>query len=531
MIQRVFTLVLFVHVSLLAQNLTIEFFDDKPKSLTKDFYISQFLDQGITKKEAEKLLPQVKNLNPKLFRKFAKYINDFKRKTYCQKLQGKAFLGTNEDCVKQGLSLYKATKLSPTLLEKIALQIERQNPKLATQYIAISTKKFDNLIKLPPALLLNTFNSVGGKFRKKHYDYTLSKSLIPKLVKEKAFNVTIEKIVRGEFPSLQQSLVDINASALNAESNFLLALNAIRYKKPSLALNYLTVSEEKAKFTFEKDKALFWQYLINKDKSILNTLKNSHEINIYSLRAYELLEEFPTNITRTITPKTNNTLINIQDPFAWINLKNKVKSMHFKDYEEKKNWVMQYNTPEMEPHISRLLYRFKNNMHYYLTPYAEHLKSSAIERQILIYALARQESHFIPTEVSYSYALGMMQFMPFVAKDIAKKQKIENFQYEDMFKPKVAYKFANIHLDFLEKSVTHPLFIAYAYNAGIGFTKREILSKEYFQKGAYEPFWSLEMVPNAQARKYGKRVLANYAIYAKFLGLNITLNNLLRTIK
>ncbi len=531
MIQRVFTFVLFVHVSLFAQNLTIEFFDDKPKSLTKDFYISQFLDQGISKKEAEKILPQVKNLNPKLFRKFAKHIDDFKRKAYCQHLKGKAFLGVNEDCVKQGLSLYKATKLAPTLLEKIALQINRQNPKLATQYIAVSTKKFDNLIKLPPELLLNTFNNVGGAFRKKHYDHTLPKDLIPLLVQEKAFDATIQKIVRGEFPSLQHSLVDINATLLNAESNFLLALNALRYEKPTLALKYLNRSEKKAKFTFEKDKALFWKYLISEDKSILSTLKNSHEINIYSLRAYELLDEFPTNITSTITPKTDKSLIDITDPFAWINLKSKVKAMEFKDYEEKKKWVMQYNTPDMEPHISRLLYRFKNNMHFYLTPYSAHLKNAAIERQILIYALARQESHFIPSEVSYSYALGMMQFMPFVAKDIAKKHKVANFQYEDMFKPKVAYKFANIHLDFLERSVRHPLFIAYAYNAGIGFTKRQILSKEYFKGGKYEPFWSLEMVPNSQARKYGKRVLANYTIYAKILGLDITLNNLLQTIK
>ncbi len=531
MIQRVTLLLLFVSLSLSAQHLTLDFFKDKPKSLTKDFYISQFLDQGITKTEAQILLPQVKNLNPKLFKKFAKHIDDFKRKAYCQRLKGKAFLGKNEDCVKVGLSLYKATKLTPSLLEKIALQINRQNPPLAAKYLAISTKKFDNLIKLPPALLINTFNNVGGAFRKNNYNHPLSKSLISQLVKEKSFNIMIEKVVRGEFKALQKSLVDINATTLNAESNFLLALNALRFGQGSLAIHYLNISEAKAAFTFEKDKALFWKYLLTKDTSILNQLKNSHEINLYSLYAYEALGEFPTNITQHITPKTDKSLIDITDPFAWINLKAKVKAMKFASYEEKKNWLMHYNTPEMEPHISRLLYRFKNNQHFYLTPYAQYLEDVPIERKILIYALARQESHFIPTEVSYSYALGMMQFMPFVAKNIAKKEGLKDFQYEDMFQPRIAYNFANIHLDFLEKSVRHPLFIAYAYNAGIGFTKRNILSKNYFKKGAYEPFWSLEMVPNAQARKYGKRVLANYAIYAKLLGLNLSLNNLLQTIK
>jgi soluble lytic murein transglycosylase len=519
-------------LSLSASTLSLEFFQDKPKSLTKDFYISQFLDQGVSDKEAEILLPQVKNLNPKLFKKFAKHIDAFKRKAYCQNLKGTAFLGKSHTCVKMGLSLYKATKLSSSLLKKIALQIAYTDPSLTAQYLAISTKKFDNLIKLPPKLLLETFNNVGGKFRKAYFDHPFPATLIPLLTKEKAFNTTIKKVIRGDFPQLQQTLIDVNSSRLNAESNFLLALNAIRYKREDKALQYLQISQKKAAFTFEKDKALFWQYLLTEDKNLLNRLITSHEINLYSLYAYELLGKFPTNIITKIEPKKRGkSIFDITDPFAWIKFKNSVKAMQFKDYDEKKAWLMQYNTPELEPHLSRLLYRFKNNEHFYLTPYSQYLQNIPLERKILILALARQESFFIPTEVSYSYALGMMQFMPFVAKDIAKKEGIQNFQYEDMFQPKIAYQFANIHLDFLEKSIKHPLFIAYAYNAGLGFTKRNILSKNYFKEAKYEPFWSLEMVPNAQARKYGKRVLANYAIYAKILGFPLTLTNLLETIK
>ncbi len=531
MIQRVTLVLLFVSLSLFAQNLTLDFFKDKPKSLAKDFYISQYLDKPITQEEAKQLLPQVKNLNAKLRKKFANYIDDFKRQAYCQKLSPLQLLGRDADCVGYALSLYKATKVPPQLLEKIALQIHRQRPKLATQYLAIKTKKFTNLQKLPPKLLIKTFSNVGREFRKKYYDFPLSNSLLTALSQEPSFAIMIEKIVRGEFPNLQKSLVAVDASSLDAQSNFLLALNALRFGQDSRALDYLKRAESKATFSFEQDKARFWRYLITQDNSLLTTLKNSHEINIYSLYAYEKLNEFPKNITYTIQPKTDKTLLNISDPFAWIRLKKRVKSMVFKDYQEKKRWVMQYNAPDMEPYISRLLYRFKNNQHFYLTPYSQYLKNSSLERKILIYALARQESHFIPTEVSYSYALGMMQFMPFVAKDIAKKEGLKDFEYEDMFKPQVAYHFANIHLDFLEKSLHHPLFIAYAYNAGIGFTKRNILAKNYFKKGPYEPFWSLEMVPNSQARKYGKRVLSNYAIYAKYLGLNLSLTNLLQILK
>ncbi len=531
MIQRVTLLLLFVSLTISAQELSLDFFKDKPKSLAKDFYISQFLDQDISKEEAQALLPQVKNLNAKLFKKFSKYIDKFKRKAYCQQLKATQLEGRDADCIAYALSLYKATKLPAENLEKIALALQRQRPTLATQYFAISTKKFSNLEKLPAKLLIKTFTQVGTAFRKKYYDFPLSQTTLHKLEKEKTFSIMIEKIVRGTFPNLQKSILDINASQLDAESNFLLALNALRFQKKKLAIDYLKRAAQKAPFSFEKDKAIFWQYLLTRDQTLLSTLIESHEINIYSLYAYEELGKFPQNITYAITPKTSKQLIDISDPFAWIKLKEKVKAMPFKNYEAKRAWVMQYNTAAMEPYISRLLYRFKNNQHFYLTPYAQYLSNLPIERKILIYALARQESHFIPTEVSYSYALGMMQFMPYVAKDIAKKANIKHFSYEDMFKPQIAYKFANIHLDFLEKSLHHPLFIAYAYNAGIGFTKRNILSKGYFKKGFYEPFWSMEMIPNAQARKYGKRVLSNYAIYAKRLGLHLTLKNLLQTLK
>jgi soluble lytic murein transglycosylase len=524
-------MILAVSVMSQAKVLTLDFFNDKPKSLTKDFYISQFLDQGCSDAQATKLLPQVKNLNAKLFKKFAPHIDDMKRKAYCQNLKSREFIGKSEKCIQIGLSLYKATKLPSSLLETITTQIV-QNPSLAAKYLAISSKKFDNLIKLPPKLLLETFNNVGSAFRETYYDHPLPKNLIPLLIQEKGFNTMIEKVIRGNFPKLQKSFVHLDSLSLSAESNFLLALNAIRYGQLQQAVTYLNHSEAKATFTFEKDKALFWNYLLTHDKTILSLLTQSKEINIYSLYAFETLGKFPTNIRSQIEPKvTGSPLINITDPFAWIALKKRVKAMHFSNYEAKKQWLMQYNTPQMEPHISRLLYRYKNNLHDYLMPYTEYLKESPLKRKILIFSLARQESHFIPTEVSYSYALGMMQFMPFVAKDIAKKHKIKNFQYEDMFKPEVAYRFANIQIDFLERSVRHPLYIAYAYNAGIGFTKREIRAKGYFKKGAYEPFWSLEMVPNAQARKYGKRVLANYTIYAKLLGEDITLHALLKTIK
>ncbi len=241
--------------------------------------------------------------------------------------------------------------------------------------------------------------------------------------------------------------------------------------------------------------------------------------------------KFQKNTLYSIDPKSDKTPFDIKEPFAWLKFKEMLQRKKFHSKEERRRYILSYNTPWSEPHIARLLYNYHDNIRYYLTPYLWYLNDTPIQRKIMIYSLARQESQFIPTEVSSSYALGMMQFMPFVAKDIAKREGIKDFQLESLFDPKIAFKFANIHLNYLEKKIHHPLFIAYAYNGGLGFLQRKILQKNYFKGGAYDPFYSMEMIPNAQARKYGKRVLANYVIYSKLFGQSVTLNSLLENLK
>ena len=160
-------------------------------------------------------------------------------------------------------------------------------------------------------------------------------------------------------------------------------------------------------------------------------------------------------------------------------------------------------------------------------PESLELEDTNVTRKSMIYALGRQESLFIPSLISTSYALGMMQFMPFLANTIGKKElKIENFDQDDMFKQDVAFKFANYHLDYLEKFLFHPLFIAYAYNGGIGFTKKLITRDDMFKEGIYEPFLSMELVPVTETRNYGKKVLANYVVYSALMGSNIKISQL-----
>ena len=102
------------------------------------------------------------------------------------------------------------------------------------------------------------------------------------------------------------------------------------------------------------------------------------------------------------------------------------------------------------------------------------------EQKALFYALARQESRFIPASVSRSYALGAMQMMPFLIRSM-KGDVFNQFDYNENVILSVK------HQKWLFSKLNDPLMVAYAYNGGIGFVNRKVLPK-FKYTGKYEPF-------------------------------------------
>ena len=47
---------------------------------------------------------------------------------------------------------------------------------------------------------------------------------------------------------------------------------------------------------------------------------------------------------------------------------------------------------------------------------------------------------------------------------------------------------------------------------------------------AFSPFLSMEMMASSESREYGKKVLANYVMYKKILGEEISIVNLFDTL-
>lgn len=302
-------------------------------------------------------------------------------------------------------------------------------------------------------------------------------------------------------------------------------LKLLRKGDPQKAAAYFDAARKNYIKRYEKDKTLFWLYLATKKPLYLDMLRKSHHPNIYTMMAADTVKgRYPQTLTfRIRKEKTDG--FDITDPIKWAKVKAKI--FHTEDLDALAD---DYRSQECLGIYTYIKAKACNHTKaYFPMPYRDIMKKLPKERQALIYAIARQESRFVPASVSRSFALGMMQFMPFLIDHIA-KEKGEKIDYDEIFDPKKAIEYADFHLDYLSKYLHHPLFIAYAYNAGIGFTRRYLKNPKHFRNGPYEPYMSMEMMENVQAREYGKKVLANYVIYMNKLGIPTRIIPLIKTL-
>ena len=110
-----------------------------------------------------------------------------------------------------------------------------------------------------------------------------------------------------------------------------------------------------------------------------------------------------------------------------------------------------------------------------------------------------------------------MQIMPFLSNNISKELN-ENYNVYEQFIPDINIRYGNYHLDTLSKQFNNnPLFIAYAYNGGAGYTRSQLKKGLFSKKNRFEPFLSMELISFNETRDYGKKVLANYYIYNNYL--------------
>ncbi len=514
---------------LLLQAVTLEQIDAMPKSYAKDFYIWRFLDQNITPQEADRAFYQVKSVNWKILGRFAKKTKQkgFKEALECYRLKADRLPAETAECTVAALSPYKFTKIDGVRRYKVLEQISDFPESLRWADIMASKEPFFELAKSDTKSFFKVFNNCGSAWRYQHLNHPLPPALIKKLSKERQFAQTIKLIVTDRrLDRLQRSLLGIDAKPLSHQSTFFLAMNALLHGKETLAAHYLGIAYKKAYYRFDKDKSLFWLAQIRPEKEYLQKLAKSFDLNIYTLYAREKTKTPP---PRIVTPTFEKREIdyNISDPFAWL------RTLH--DISGKKqpfliDYAKRFAAADTEGHYSFVMERASRyKTHYFPMPYKSAYEDLPNDRKALLLALARQESRFIPASISTSYALGMMQIMPFLVKALAKERK-ETPNLDEMFKPKRNIEYAVTHLKYLRRYLTHPLFIAYAYNGGIGFTKRLLTRRGLFKEGRYEPWLSMELVHYDESRRYGKKVLANYIVYKKILKEPISVESVVETL-
>ena len=499
-------------------NITLDWLNNQPKSIAKDFYIWQYLGQNITAKEAQNAISQTSRFNNKLFSRFiAKYNNkDLKNYRKCQREKTKTLLQKEAYCIEAGLSVYDATKLSKNKLDTLIKKVEPQYKGLAKKLeILESPLPFRSLELADDDTFFNVFNQVGSYYRAKNFNQYFNLDTLQRLKQDKRFAQTIKLIVtNSKMKKAQLSLLNLSPDGFGYKSLFHLAINAIINHKEKKALEYLEVAYHKAYYQMQKDNIVFWQYQLTKDKKYLYTLAKSWDLNIYSLYAQDKVNSNNTKIVYNIEQPSNyKSNYDETVPFNWLKVLKDSKHM---DKKKLSKYNKLFNTPNTLGHLAFIKERYdRYKTSYFITPYNKYLKKLPKDKQALVYAIARQESRFIPTSISPAYAMGLMQIMPFLSKAISKELHLKYDIYQQL-NPKTNLKYAVHHLKFLEKRLHHPLFIAYGYNGGIGFTKR-LFKKGLFKKGKYEPYLSMELLPYDETKKYGKKVLANYFIYQNYL--------------
>lgn len=525
-------LLFFIFAVALQAEVTLKYLQSKPSGIERDFYIWEFLKQpGITPSEVEAAykLARYKNYGY-LYKQYMKVTKSkgAKAKDICKGTKGEALLKKDPWCIDVGLTYPRMIHLSPSLQKSLAKKLAKQDKDKAQLLTFLSKHSLKDLAKTYPARYADIFVGSSEKTRQGMLDLKLDKKTVDTFPHNRDFLNMVKIVVQNNYPNLQRSF--LNAKAVHGEDSdivFYFGINALNHGDTKKAAEYFKSAIKVADGSAEKNKPLFWLYLLNNDKTYLSNICQNNYFDFYALNAYELLDKKQKcfTIEKEFHPTKPNADNPIDDPFFWAKMKQDAKKDNLSVGD-----VESLFTPETLPHYSflkRVIDGYKSA--HFIMPYRDALEVYEPERQALLYAIGKQESLFMPSAVSHSFALGMMQIMPFNVEAIAKQRK-EKTELTDMFDYKKNLIYSNHLVKSLVKRFEHPIFVAYAYNGGGGFTNK-MLKRGAFKPGKYEPYLSIEMVPITESREYGKKVLANYVIYSDMLGEPTTMQEQISKLK
>ena len=529
MLRRLCLAVLLLGMPLLA-DVTLEQIRSKPPSNARNFLIWQYFDQNITSEQADEAFYLIRDVNYKMFYAYAAKSArpEVAYTVGCLKM-GSAALGRTADpaCAKLAASIGKLAYMPRADRDRIAELVGDPELRYAGELLDDANLSKDYR-RYAPKLFLRVFNGVGTEARRLHFNFIPDYDYLQRLAESPGFSAAAMRAIGDD--SLQRfawALTKVEAGTLDAGTLFYLGLNQLIRGKASRAVEFFQRSRDKAYYQSDKDRALFWQALAGGNDLMWEALAKSWDINFYSLYAKEMTGTFPDNFYSQLQTTAKVSDINLSDPFVWNSLLEQIQQT---PKAELYALAQHYDAKNLVALQSFIVERASGyRLQGFIMPYEKELGSADTDTKAIVYALMRQESRFIPAALSHSFAMGLMQIMPFLCVAMDDDVDCGRQSFDDMFDPRINLRYALPHVAWLQQRVYHPLFIAYAYNGGIGFTKRHLLDGT-FRPGKYEPFLSMELMQNVETREYGKKVLTNYVIYKKILGEPVSLIDLCRTL-
>ncbi|WP_456479306.1 transglycosylase SLT domain-containing protein [Nautilia sp.] len=471
-----------------------------PKSYVRDFYLTEFMRETNSSVLAYKAYNAMYRQKPFKHLRILSEKNPLFMDVYrCVNVKPSYLKSVDISCVlNNGLSLKSIAKLKYSDLKYLYKNLPEGKIKKAVY-----------------AFLYNDFSSVF-KNRDLGYYFILNypSARIDQFIenfsvfRDKYFYLFVKYAYLFKLKKIQSSLLKTDFKNCRDEAKWWLFLSALKNGREKLAKKILYSIKNK------NSKIYFWMWRLG-NNAALEKLVSLKRVDFYTLYGYEQLNKKFFIKTDILYNSVEKPKYNQENP--WDVLKFWDELQKRKDLFEFARELDSNKSIALKALVLDKAFKFKYNI--FITP--EMYDDANISFRSFVYAIAKQESHFIPASVSRSYALGVMQIMPFLIRDYH-SDVFKQFDYSENVKLGVK------HLKWLFSELKDPLMVAYAYNGGIGFVRRKVIP--FFKYGGkYEPFLSMESVPYDESREYGKNVIAFYVIYNHIFGnQKITLHRLLK---
>jgi soluble lytic murein transglycosylase len=132
----------------------------------------------------------------------------------------------------------------------------------------------------------------------------------------------------------------------------------------------------------------------------------------------------------------------------------------------------------------------------------------------LVASLIRQESEFNAGAISPAHAIGLMQLLPSVGKENAKKEGLRGFNAGELLNPSINLELGTRNLkQVLDRFGGQPEYALAAYNAG------DVPVRQWMAIGDYKDIPEfVESIPYSETREYVQAIMRNRELYAVLYG-------------